>query len=96
MIGEIDDFLTVLSESAMTFKEAVTTYLDQGASERFNERLSQVSDSESRADQLRRTIQRDMYAETLMPDARGDILSLLESLDEIINRLEEKIGRAHV
>ena len=91
LIGEIDDFLTLLSESAMTFKEAVTTYLDQGASERFNERLSQVSDSESRADQLRRTIQRDMYAETLMPDARGDILSLLESLDEIINKLEETL-----
>jgi len=91
LIGEIDDFLTQLSESAMTFREAIRTYLAQGASERFHERLAQVSNSESQADELRRNIQRDMYAETLMPDARGDILSLLESLDEIINRLEETL-----
>ena len=91
LIGEIDSFLTVLSECAMTFQEAVTTYLDEGASERFHERLQQLSDEESRADELRRTIQRDMYTETLMPDARGDILGLLESLDEIINRLEETL-----
>ena len=75
----------------MTFGEAVRTYLEQGASERFHERLTQVSEGESRADALRRGIQRDMYAETLMPDARGDILSLLESLDEIINRLNETL-----
>ena len=91
LIGEIDDFLTLLSECSMTFGEAVTTYLAQGASERFHERLTQVSDGESRADDLRRTIQRDMYTETLMPDARGDILGLLESLDEIMNRLEETL-----
>lgn len=91
LIGEIDDFLTLLAECALTFGEAVRTYLEQGASERFHERLTQVSEGESRADALRRGIQRDMYAETLMPDARGDILSLLESLDEIINRLNETL-----
>jgi predicted phosphate transport protein (TIGR00153 family) len=91
LIGEIDDFLTLLSECAMTFGEAVTTYLAEGASERFHERLMQVSEGESRADDLRRNIQRDMYTETLMPDARGDILGLLESLDEIINKLEETL-----
>jgi uncharacterized protein Yka (UPF0111/DUF47 family) len=61
LIGDIDDFLTLLAECTMTFGEAM------------------------------RSVQRDMYAETLMPDARGDILSLLESLDEIINKLEETL-----
>ena len=91
MIGDIDDFLTLLSESAMGFQEAVITYLNQGASERFDERLKQVSESESRADELRRTIERNMYAEMLMPDTRGDILKLLESLDDIINKFEETL-----
>jgi predicted phosphate transport protein (TIGR00153 family) len=91
LIGDIDDFLTLLAECAMIFGEAVKTFLDQGASERFHERLTQVSEGESRADELRRSIQRDMYLETLMPDARGDILSLLESLDAIINKLEETL-----
>ena len=91
LIGDIDDFLTLLSESAMSFQEAVITYLDQGASERFDERLKQVGESESRADELRRNIQRAMYAEMLMPDTRGDILKLLESLDDIINKFEETL-----
>ena len=91
LIGDIDDFLTLLSESAMSFQEAVITYLNQGASERFDERLKQVGESESRADELRRNIQRAMYAEMLMPDTRGDILKLLESLDDIINKFEETL-----
>ncbi len=91
LMDEIDDFLTLLSESALGFQEAVITYLDQGASERFDERLKQVGEGESRADELRRSIQRDMYAEMLMPDARGDILELLESLDQIINNFEETL-----
>ena len=91
LIDAIDDFMALLSESALGFQEAVITYLDQGASERFDERLSQVANAESRADELRRNIQRDMYAEMLMPDARGDILALLESLDEGINKFEETL-----
>ncbi|MCP4315929.1 MAG: DUF47 family protein [Hyphomicrobiales bacterium] len=91
LMDDIDDFLALLSESAIGFQEAVITYLDQGASERFDERLNQVGESESRADDLRRTIQRDMYAEMLMPDTRGDILKLLESLDELINKFEETL-----
>lgn len=91
LMDDIDDFLTQLSESAMGFHEAVVTYLDQGASERFDERLKQVGESESRADELRRSIQRDMYSEMLMPDTRGDILKLLESLDEIMSKFEETL-----
>jgi len=91
LMDDIDDFLSLLSESTLGFQEAVVTYLNQGASDRFQERLAQVGEIESRADELRRTIQREMYAEMLMPDARGDILKLLESLDDIINRFEEAL-----
>jgi predicted phosphate transport protein (TIGR00153 family) len=86
---EIENFLSTLSEASLTFKEAIDTYLSEGASERFKQRLDQVAEAESRADDLRRDIQRNMYAETLMPDARGDILKLLESQDDIINGFEE-------
>jgi predicted phosphate transport protein (TIGR00153 family) len=91
LISDIDNFLTLLSECGLGFQGAVTTYLEQGASELFDEKLQQVAAGESRADDLRRSIQREMYAETLMPDARGDILNLLESLDEIMNKLEETL-----
>ena len=91
LINEIDEFLNMLSEASLSFREAMRTYLEQGASDQFLERLKQVVDAESKADELRRGIQRDMYAETLMPDARGDILGLLEALDQIINQLGETL-----
>jgi predicted phosphate transport protein (TIGR00153 family) len=91
LINEIDEFLNILSETSLIFREGIGAYLDQAPSEQFLDRLKQVADGERRADELRRNIQRDMYAETLMPDARGDILGLLESLDGIINQLGETL-----
>ena len=87
--NEIDEFLDVLGNANLAFKQAVELYLQEGKAERFSEKLHQVEQLESRGDDLRRKVLRDMYAETLMPDARGDILNLLESLDDIINKFEE-------
>ena len=89
--SEIDEFLDVLGDSNLTFKQAVNHYLQDGMSERFVEKRHQISDLETRGDDLRRKILTDMYAETLMPDARSDILNLLTSLDNIINKLEEAL-----
>ncbi len=89
--SEIDEFLDVLGDANLAFKQALSHYLQDGNSERFVEKRRQISDLETRGDDLRRKILTDMYAETLMPDARGDILNLLTSLDNIINKLEEAL-----
>jgi len=89
--SEIDQFLDVLGDANLAFKQALTLYLQDGKSERFLEKREQISDLETHADDLRRKILTHMYAETLMPDARGDILKLLTSLDNIINKLEEAL-----
>jgi len=87
--SEIDEFIDVLGDANLAFKQSLSLYLQDGKTERFTEKRRQVTDLETRGDDLRRKILTDMYAETLMPDARGDILKLLESLDNIINKLEE-------
>ncbi len=88
---EIDEFHDVLGDASLTFKQALALYLQEGGTDRFIEKRRQISDLETRGDDLRRKILTDMYAETLMPDARGDILNLLTSLDSIINKLEEAL-----
>jgi len=85
---KVDEFLDRLSQSALIFKLAVKTYLSEGASPVFEEKLLQVNDLESQADALRRTIERELYSNTLIPDSRGDVLGLLENLDSIHNLLE--------
>ncbi len=85
---ELDEFLDKLSQSALVFKQAVHAYLKDGATEDFGNKKDQVSALESRADNLRRSVERALYAQTLIPDARGDVLGLIENLDFILNKIE--------
>ena len=86
--NQIDEFLDKLSQSALVFKLALRLYLVEGYGREFDEKLEQVNQLESRADSLRRQIETDIYAFTLIPESRGDVLGLLENLDSIHNTLE--------
>ena len=71
--NEIDEFLDKLSESALVFRQAIELYLTDGPGAGFDEKLRQVNELESRADQLRRGIETQLYAQTLIPESRGDV-----------------------
>ena len=86
--SEIDAFLDKLSESGLLFQDAVRIYLNEGATPEFEEKLSHVNRMESEADKLRRTIEVQLYEQTLIPESRGDVLGLLENLDSVLNLFE--------
>ena len=46
--------------------------------------VKQVSEMESKADKITKEVERTLYEETLIPDARSDVLRLLEHMDELI------------
>ena len=81
---EIDEFVDILSEVGLVFKSIVPTYLSNGCSNKFEEMVNQVSEMESKADKITKEVERTLYEETLIPDARSDVLRLLEHLDEVI------------
>ncbi len=85
---QIDKFLDALSESALVFKHAVGVYLTDGCTDEFTEKHQHVDRLESAADDLRRDIEIQLYTQTLIPESRGDVLGLLENLDNIINLIE--------
>ena len=85
---EIDEFLDKLSQSALVFKHAISVYMANGASDEFEDKLRHINDLESSADVLRRTIETQLYSQTLIPDSRGDVLGLLENLDSVLNQFE--------
>ncbi len=86
--GQIDNFLDKLSESTIMFRLGVRTYLDEGANGEFEQKLMAVNALESDADALRRNIEKELYTHTLIPDARGDVLGLIETLDHVMNLFE--------
>jgi predicted phosphate transport protein (TIGR00153 family) len=86
--NEIDGFLDKLSEAGLSFRRAVQIYLANGATAEFEDKLSHVNTLESDADHLRRSIETQLYAQTLIPESRGDVLGLLENLDSVLNLFE--------
>ncbi len=86
--GEIDEFLDNLSESSLVFEAAIKTYMDKGYTAEFEQRLQDVNKMESDADHLRRAIETKLYAHTLIPESRGDVLGLIETLDHLLNLFE--------
>ena len=81
---EIDGFVDILSEVGLVFKSIVPTYLNHSANDKFDEMVEKVKEMESKADKITKEVEHTLYEETLIPDARSDVLRLLEHMDEII------------
>ena len=94
--NQIDEFLDKVSEAGMVFGRAMRVYLNQGPSDEFNTFLDQAADIERRGDELRRTIEAELYVRTLIPDLRGDVLSLLEDMDHLVNVYEGDLFRISI
>ena len=94
--NQIDEFLDKISEAGMVFGRAMCVYLDQGPSDEFDSFLDQAADIERRGDELRRTIEAELYVRTLIPDLRGDVLALLESMDHLVNVYEGDLFRISI
>ncbi len=85
---KIDSFLDKFSEASVLFRLAVRVYLKQGLCDEFIARLEKVNQLESEADYLRLEIEKQLYSNTLIPGTRGDVLDLIERIDEVFSQLE--------
>lgn len=89
---EIDDFLNQFSEAGLLFKSGVDIYLS-GKKDRFQRTIDEITQMEHRGDALRRSIEEKLYRKTLIPESRGDVLELLESLDALLDRFKGALYR---
>ncbi|MGI9302317.1 MAG: DUF47 domain-containing protein [Gammaproteobacteria bacterium] len=91
--GQVDEFLDKVSQSGLVFTRAMELYLEQGPCKQFDRFLKQEEKLEGRGDALRRSIEIELYAQTLIPDLRGDVLNLLEDMDDLMNIYEANLFR---
>lgn len=89
--AEIDAYLDLVVNGALTFREGIKYYL-RWERELFEERRRMLDETESKADALRRVIEMKLYLETLIPESRGDVLGLIENSDKVLNRLSETLS----
>ena len=89
--NKINEFLDNVSEAGLVYARAIELFLNEGASDAFIQKRQEVSSFETRNDQLRRDIESALYAHTLLPDSRADVLELLEAIDRVMNKYESNL-----
>lgn len=90
LISQIEEFFTLVDESSLVYKKGVKAYL-KGDTGDFTASMEQVSEMEEKADRLRRTIEDALYRKSLLPEFRGDVLELLERLDDLLDTAKENL-----
>lgn len=85
---KIDKFLDTISNSLTLFEKNIGYYLS-GDMETFRETMERICALETEADSLEVEIKVSLYQFMLIPDTRADVLSLVKSLDNIIDATEE-------
>lgn len=82
--NQIDEFLDALNRGGIVFQLGLRDYLD-GNIESFEERLVEIGRLENKADDIRRKVESQLYIHSLIPEHRGDVLGLLETMDDVID-----------
>lgn len=93
--GNVDEFLDRVSEGGNLCQQGMDAYL-KGDMEAFSAVLSSIRAAEKRGDQLRRSIETDIYGKTLIPESRGDVMRLLEDMDALLDRLKGLIWQFEI
>jgi predicted phosphate transport protein (TIGR00153 family) len=79
----MEDYLENFRLTQESFTEALNICLEGGCSGDFDFMTAQTHRFESKADDIREEIKNLMYSKALLPESRGDIMGLLEAIDEI-------------
>jgi predicted phosphate transport protein (TIGR00153 family) len=82
--SQVDAFLDTVVKASLVLKEGVKAYL-QNTTEEFENRIKAVGELEHEADDLRKQTKTALYAHSLIPESRGDVLGLLEHMDDVVN-----------
>ncbi|MBK9063796.1 MAG: DUF47 family protein [Acidobacteria bacterium] len=90
--AQIDELLDAISEGTLVFQQGIADFLQKDV-ERFEQRLKAIAVFESKADALRREIETRLYRESLIPDHRGDVLGLLENIDNVIDEAKKTLSQ---
>ncbi len=92
LIGQVDDFLDKLAEGAVLFEHGLLALIEEGVNEGTEQKADQLKELKERCKELRRNVVNTLVGEMLIPDFRGDVLSLLSNLF----RLLDVMGRTYI
>jgi len=91
LILKIEEFFDNIDLGLLVFREGVKAYLEKDM-EAFNRHLEKAELLESNADKLQRSIENEMITHSILPQHRGEVSSLIDVLDEIIDTVKSTLN----
>lgn len=82
--SDVKSYLYHVQRSALIYEEAIQDYMSENLA-RFEVRLSEIGQLVNEATRLRRKVRDSLYQHMLIPEVRGDVWELLESLFKVID-----------
>ncbi|MCF8002368.1 MAG: DUF47 family protein [Halanaerobiales bacterium] len=93
--NKIDIYLDTVNESVLIFKRDLSRYID-GQIDIFEEEKEEINEVENKADELQNEIKHNLYEYMLIPESRGDVLTLLERVDNIVDHVKKIIHQISI
>ncbi len=90
LILKIDEFFDNIDLGLLVFREGIKAYL-AGDTEAFGRHIQKVELLENNADRLQRSIENEMITHSILPQHRGEVSSLIDLLDEIIDTIKASL-----
>ena len=78
------------------FLSLVSIHFLKGNFESFEKKLEDITHDEKRGDFLRRSLEEQLYVQTLIPESRGDVWELLENMDALLDRFKGAMWRFEI
>ena len=85
---QIDLYLDYVSKSALLFNEGVKDFF-RAAPDEFDSRRLIVAGIEREADECLKKVKYNLYAFMLLPDSRGDVYKLLDTMDDLVDTAKQ-------
>lgn len=90
LINELDKFIVVVNDSVSVFKEGAINYINNNY-ELFQGNLQLITTLEDKADEIKREIESTLYKNSLIPEYRGDVLKLIDKIDDLADTSKENL-----
>jgi len=84
----LEKYLQLTLEELVEFEKTFSKALKKGVTERVEALAERAHQVESDADDVRREIEIKMYAKSLLPESRQDLLEVIELIDRIPDKAE--------
>ncbi|MGL1893514.1 MAG: DUF47 family protein [Spirochaetaceae bacterium] len=88
----IDQYIDNVLKASLIFELGIKYYFERN-NESFEKKTKEMKILESESDHIRRDIKHTLYRDLLIPESRGDVLGLIEHLDDVINTAKKDLLR---